>query len=107
MGSISTAAFRKSKTCPSAELLLLYRSDTFTNETCREVSAHLQKCDFCGAELQLLTKYPPVGAPRYKAIRIPPPLYRLAMDLLALPAQAYAGTITQRYESGSLTLTDA
>jgi len=107
MGFISTAAFCKSKACPSAEMLLLYRGNTLASGTCRRVSAHLKKCDFCGAELQLLTKHPPVGASRYEVIRIPPPLYQLAMDILAIPARSHEGALTELYESGSLTLTDA
>ena len=103
MCSVSTAAFMKLKTCPTAETLLLYGEATLTREAGREVASHLSHCDFCGAELQLLTKYPPRGRAIFHPARMPRPLHRLAKDLLLLAA----GDVERLYERSSLTLTDA
>jgi hypothetical protein len=45
------------------------------------VREHVASCDFCGAELQLLSKFPPKGVPVVQPAPIPWNLYRLARDL--------------------------
>ena len=107
MGSISTANFCKHKTCPSAEMLLDYTQATLARELWQQMSAHLDACDFCDAELHLLSKFPPVGAAICPAVKIPRPLYRLAMDLLAASAHAAERTVEILYERERLSLTDA
>src|SRR5205085_9150600 len=82
MGSVSTATFCKRKTCPTAELLLLYHDAVLARTFTREVAAHLAACDFCAAELYLLSKFPPLSLPNYAPVVIPAPLYRLAKELL-------------------------
>jgi hypothetical protein len=62
MGSVSTANFCKLKTCPSAEMLLSYTRPTLARELRQQLTAHLDACDFCDAELYLLSKFPPSGA---------------------------------------------
>ena len=104
MRSLSTATFCKQRTCPSSEMLLLYHDATLARETVRLVTEHLSSCDFCDAELHLLSKFPPVGAPCFKPVRIPWHLYRLAKDLL-ISAGDVARTVESIYETGSLTLT--
>jgi hypothetical protein len=42
---------------------------------------HLQYCDFCSAELQLLTRYQS-EAEEYSFVEMPPQVRRLAEDLL-------------------------
>jgi hypothetical protein len=50
MYRISTARFRKLRTCPSAEVLILYKDAVLTSEREERVARHLDACDFCGAE---------------------------------------------------------
>lgn len=107
MGSLSTATFCKHTTCPSAETLLLYQSSILTPELRHEVAKHLSVCDFCGAEMFLLSKYPPVGVPLCRHHKMPLPLYQLAQDLLLPPARFASTTIELIYEKDRLTLTDA
>ena len=88
-------------------MLLGYTRSTLGRELRRELAAHLDACDFCGAELHLLSKFPPVGAAVCPAVKIPRPLYRLAMDLLAASAHAAERTVEILYERERLSLTDA
>jgi hypothetical protein len=105
MGARSTAAFRKLKTCPPAETLLIFRDAGAGRDSARrqQVAAHLSCCEFCGAELQLLSRFAPSGPPQIRPAKMPWALYRLAKDLLALPARA----VEVACERDRLTLTDA
>jgi hypothetical protein len=107
MGSISTANFCKHKTCPSAEMLLGYTQATLTRELRQQMSAHLDACDFCDAEMYLLSKFPPTGAAAYPAAKIPRALYRLAKDLLSVSTTAAGRAVEILYERERLSLTDA
>ena len=49
--------FRKCAHCPSSEILLEYRRNSLTNTQRAWVEAHLSYCDFCDAELHLLSCY--------------------------------------------------
>lgn len=72
------------------------------------VASHLDECDFCGAELQLLTEHAPAGEEAECALAdMPPNLRWLATSLLStdlLGLETLAGTA---YEKERLTLTDA
>ena len=104
MGVRSTAAFCKLKTCPPAEALLLFHEDALARDAAgQQVAAHLSSCDFCGAELQLLSRFPVAGPPQVRPVKMPWALYRLAKELLALSTRA----VEVAYERDSLTLTDA
>jgi len=107
MGSVSTAIFCKRKTCPSAEMLLLYHDAVLARTFAREVAAHLAVCDFCDAELYLLTKFPPLGLPNHTPVMLPEPLYRLAKELLTGAPRLLSRTLELIYDSDRLTLTDA
>ena len=109
MGSrcISTAAFCKLKTCPTSETLLLYHDSALAGEATGEVTEHLSACDFCGAEMHLLSRFPPVGPALIRPVRMPWPLYRLAKDLFAASARAAERAAAHFYDPDRLTLTDA
>jgi hypothetical protein len=107
MGSVSTAKFCKHKTCPSAEMLLSYTRATLTGELRQQLAAHLDACDFCDAELYLLSKFPPVGAAVCPTVKIPFSLYRLAKDLLSVSTNAAGRAVEILYERERLSLTDA
>ena len=103
MRSSSTARFRKLRTCPQSEALMTY---------CRgardAVAAHAAACDFCGAEAQLLSRFPPpASALPFAAFAIPAGLRRLAEDLLAEPSLNRARFAESILEIERLTLTDA
>ena len=103
MRSSSTAGFRKLRTCPQTEALMTY---------CRgardAVAAHAAACDFCGAEAQLLSRFPPpASALPFAAFAIPAGLRRLAEDLLAEPSLNRARFAESILEIDRLTLTDA
>jgi hypothetical protein len=71
------------------------------------VASHLDECDFCGAELQLLTEHRPADAEECALADMPPHLRWLAESLLSaklLNLESLAGTV---YEKERLTLTDA
>ena len=107
MRSLSTATFRKQRSCPSSRALLGYHDATLARRAERLVAEHLDSCDFCGAELQLLSKFPPRGAPAFHHARMPWHLYRLAKDLLAFSAGDFVRAVETIYDSHDLTLTDA
>jgi hypothetical protein len=71
------------------------------------VASHLDECDFCGAEFQLLTEHAPAAAEECTLADMPPHLRWLAESLLSaslLNLESLAGTV---YEKERLTLTDA
>jgi hypothetical protein len=107
MGSVSTAKFCKHKTCPSAEMLLSYKCATLAGELRQQLAAHLDACDFCDAELYLLSKFPPTGATVCPTVKIPFALYRLAKDLLSVSTNAAGRAVEILYERERLSLTDA
>jgi hypothetical protein len=82
MPSSSTAWFRKLRTCPRTETLL-----TFSAGGVGRVAEHVEECDFCGAEVQLLSRHAPLAAALpFAALALPEPLRRLAEDILASPS---------------------
>src|ERR1700730_14564710 len=81
MGSLRGSRFEKKRCCPSSEVLLSYcRSDLCAEQTPR-ITSHLAACDFCAAELQLLSKYPAV-APLCEGAVVPVRLGALVSALL-------------------------
>jgi hypothetical protein len=107
MRSSSTARFRKLRNCPSTEALLLHGRTTGASRDA--VAAHLSACDFCGAEMQLLSHFPPptTKALPFVALEIPRALLRLAEDLMDEPTLRRARYAESIQEIERLTLTDA
>ena len=105
MPSSITAWFRKLRTCPRTETLL-----TFSASGCGvgRVAEHVKSCDFCGAEMQLLSRHAPPAPPLpFAALAMPEPLRRLAEDILAEPSYNRARFAESLMEIERLTLTDA
>lgn len=50
--------FCKKATCPPATYLVQYLSEGLSPARVKRIERHLCSCDFCGAELQLLARYP-------------------------------------------------
>ena len=106
----STAEFRKLKTCPSAEMLLLYNDAGLASEYRQKVTVHLAACDFCEAERQLLLRHwgrAVEAAVSFKTMEMPLNLRRLAEDLMDEPSLNRARFAEMIYEIDRLTLTDA
>ncbi|HEX8719344.1 MAG TPA: hypothetical protein VF736_01760 [Pyrinomonadaceae bacterium] len=106
MPSTSTARFRKLRTCPHTETLLRFRADA----PAERVAEHVRTCDFCGAEVQLLSRHaPPADALPFAApyAAMPEHLRRLAQDLLTEPSHNRARFAESLMEIERLTLTDA
>jgi hypothetical protein len=83
MPSSSTAWFRKLRTCPRTETLLTFSAGGAVGR----VAEHVEECDFCGAQVQLLSRHaPPAAALPFAALALPEPLRRLAEDILAEPS---------------------
>ena len=103
MPSSSTARFRKLRTCPHTETLLSFSADA------GRVAEHVHTCDFCGAEVQLLSRHaPPADTLPFAApLAMPEPLRRLAEDLLHEPSYNRARFAESLMEIERLTLTDA
>ena len=59
MNLSSLRAFHKEASCPSANELVTYSCEEMSPEEREQVLAHLCRCDFCRAELVLLTRHPP------------------------------------------------
>lgn len=107
MRSCGTVTFCKLRACPSSGVLLRYHDATLTREAERLVGDHVLSCDFCGAELQLISKFPPDGAPVFQPAGMPWQLYGLAKDLLTFSTGDITRTVEALYEARNMTLTDA
>ena len=107
MGSVSTATFCKRKTCPSAEMLLLYHEAVLVRALECTVAAHLAECDFCNAELFMLEKFPPTSPLPSEPVALPEPLHRLAKALLDTTPCVISRTLELIYDHDRLSLTDA
>ncbi len=57
MASAFATLFHKKVGCPSSQSLLEYAQSRLASERARRIETHLADCDFCNAELQLLTRY--------------------------------------------------
>ena len=106
MRSSSKVGFRKLLTCPQTEALLMFcRGEAETRDS---IAAHVRSCDFCGAETQLLSRFPPpANALPFAALSIPAPLRLLAQEILAEPSYNRARFADSILEIERLTLTDA
>ena len=61
MRSLAVSEFEKGRQCPSSEVLLSYQQRDLTCGQTSKIAFHLAACDFCSAELQLLSRYPCAG----------------------------------------------
>ena len=104
---LSEITFCKRATCPSSETLLSYRTCGLAAERMLWVASHLDECDFCGAEFQLLSEHAPAEEAECALSDMPPHLRWLAESLLntnLLKLESLTGTA---FEKERLTLTDA
>jgi len=81
MSSSIASPFCKTARCPKAQTLLAYHRSALVTERHVYIKEHLATCDFCSAELQLLTqcRHDPE---EYLFAEMPAQLRRLAEDFL-------------------------
>lgn len=82
MVSSGGESFAKQAACPSAKALLDYRLDRSAAEMSTLVKWHLEVCDFCWAEAQMLGHHNPPAKGEAKPPAIPVNLRILAEALL-------------------------
>lgn len=104
---LSAIAFCKRATCPSSEALLAYRTCGLAAERMVWVASHLDECDFCGAELQLLTEHAQPEEEVCALADMPPNLRWLAESLLGADPISLEFLAETVYGKERLTLTDA
>jgi hypothetical protein len=105
---LRATAFCKKATCPSSETLLTYRTSSLAVEQTLRVEAHLDECDFCGAEFQLLAEHVPTDEEEECAfVDIPSNLRCLAQSLLTANWLHIESLGETAFEKERLTLTDA
>lgn len=108
MRSSRTAGFRKLRTCPQSEALSVYCQGGTNAMRRASITAHVSACDFCSAEAQLLSRFPPqaVALP-FTTLAIPVGLRRLAEDVLSMPSLSSARFADSILEIERLTPTEA
>ncbi|PYS89802.1 MAG: hypothetical protein DMF62_06520 [Acidobacteria bacterium] len=71
------SVFQKRLDCPSSFALLEFSESIARSKVASTVSAHLGKCDFCSAEVELYMHFPPGDIVNINC-EIPEHLYELA-----------------------------
>ncbi len=69
-----TNSFAKAPNCPTSQEILSHVEGTLTSLSENNLVRHIERCDFCGAEMQLFARHRPVEvdytpAPMPAAIR--------------------------------------
>jgi hypothetical protein len=82
MRTSSITVFCKQATCPSAEMLFSYHTFSLGSDAVEMVMEHLCWCEFCGAELKLLSDHTPLDE-EYLQAEIPAHLRSLAEALMS------------------------
>lgn len=85
----------------------MYRTCEMAAERMVWVASHLDECDFCGAELQLLTDHTPPAQEECVTAAMPANLRWLAETLLGAVPLSLESLAEPAYEKERLTLTDA
>ncbi len=90
MPSSFASLFCKTAGCPTSQALLAYRRSLLIPQDYDCIESHLASCDFCSAELQLLTCYRS-EAEEYSFAEMPGQLRRVAEDLLKRSTEPFRG----------------
>ena len=104
---LNKTAFCKRATCPSSETLLAYEACELAAGQMVRLAVHLDECEFCGAELQLLTRHVPAEEEDCAPVEMPSNLRRLAQSLLTADWLHIESLAEMAFEKERLTLTDA
>ena len=81
MAAAFATLFHKKVTCPSSQSLLEYDQVRLGSAQSLRIEGHLASCDFCNAELQLLTRHQDTQD-EYSSAEMPSQLRKLAERLL-------------------------
>ncbi len=73
--------FRKNEDCPTSDYLLAFQNGEMDLSDGGEIRGHLRTCEFCAAEVDFYSHYPPADE-RVVPAKMPPPLFELAEALL-------------------------
>jgi hypothetical protein len=87
--SLPLNIFAKSASCPSAETLLTFSKSQLAPGQTQLVDAHLERCDFCRAELHMLERFP-CEPEAVRVPEMPPSLRVLAESILGNPRRNVA-----------------
>jgi|SRR2546421_6319504 len=106
---LGVITFCKRATCPSSQTLLAYTIHDLATEQRVIIEEHLDRCDFCGAEFQLLTRHAPLPEAEEDSapVDIPSSLRCLARSLLTNDGLHIESLAEAACEKERLTLTDA
>ena len=74
--------FCKSVNCPASQDLLAFQEDEVSPNVAREIGEHIERCEFCEAEVEFYERYPQADDDPIQTDKIPSPLYELAEALL-------------------------
>ncbi len=92
MTSSFTSLFCKTAGCPTAHTLLAFRRSDIGPADQAFIESHLASCDFCCAELQLLSRYRS-EAEEYSFVEMPAQLRMLAEALLKPSTAPFKGLL--------------
>ena len=90
MASSIARLFCKRAGCPTSQALLAHCRSLVGSRDLAYIESHLGACDFCSAELQLLTRYRG-EAEEYSFAELPEHLRRLAEELLKRSTAPFTG----------------
>ena len=90
MTSTFTSVFCKTAACPTSQALLAFRRSLMSPESLTSIESHLASCDFCSAELQLLSRYRS-EVEEYSFVEMPAKLRRLAESWLKRSTAPFKG----------------
>jgi hypothetical protein len=99
MSPTSGNIFTKTRQCPSSEVLLSYRQRDAAGREALRIACHLNACEFCRAELQLLSKHP-ASEDSFASLPIPANLRLLAEALLTNRGARITGRLEKAFEAG-------
>ncbi|MGI8813204.1 MAG: hypothetical protein ACR2IH_11865 [Pyrinomonadaceae bacterium] len=81
--------FCKNEGCPPSERLLAYQNGDIEGAEARAIGFHLAECEFCEAEADFYSHYPPPSSVTVEPPRMPEPLHQLAEALLRTPNSSH------------------
>ena len=98
MSSLSAGSdFEKKRQCPSSEVLVSYQQCSLNRGQKSPIAFHLATCDFCKAELQLLSKYSSAEE-SHESPPVPVSLRTLAEALLTRNRLGTTGLLVNIFE---------
>jgi len=104
MRSLGGSRVEKKRCCLSSDILPSYHRFDLAAEQKPRIASHLASCDFCAAELQLLSNHPAVEQLQEGRV-LPPDLGALATAILTEDSYKTEKLLFQIYRKDALDLT--